>query len=215
MATNYDIGIDGLEKAMADALGRMLAPEAMKRMNREIAFAVAEMTADHLARASVSRHRTADRLGAPHTGFLEFAPNRVSPGVDSNSRAGGAIRQYSTPEMAVVTIVNTPGLSRAFHPLHIAARRAGALTIPIHRVAYARRAAELRTEGWNLFRISTRGGGPGGGILFGRKGGQALALYLLRKSVTVPQDEGLMPTKADIEAEARESAEAFIETEAL
>ena len=214
MPTNYDIGLDGLAETMAETLGRMLAPEAMARMNREIAFAVAEMIADHLARASVSRHKTADRLGAPHTGFLEFAPNRVSPGVDSPSRAGGAIKQYSTAERAIVTIVNTPGLSRAFHPLHIVAK-GKALTIPIHRVAYARRAAELRSEGWNLFRISTRGGGPGGGILFGRRGGQVAALYLLRKSVTVPQDEGLMPTKADIEAEAMESAEAFIETEAL
>ena len=56
-------------------------------------------------------------------------------------------------------------------------------------------APELAARGWDLFTLPSRQG-PGAGILFGRKAGEArtVALYLLRSSATLPQDRGLMPS---------------------
>ena len=99
---------------------------------------------------------------------------------------------------AVVT-VPIPGITRAFGDLHIRPKNAKALTIPINAVSYGVRAPELADRGWSLFTLSSRQG-PGAGILFGRKAGEAstVALYLLRNSADIPQDRGLMPSDEEM-----------------
>lgn len=138
----------------------------------------------HVLRASAARHRTASRLGATPTGHL--------------SEGAANIRMEKAGRQAVVT-VPIPGITRAFHDLHIRPRTAKALTIPINAVAYGMRAPELAARGWSLFTLPAREG-PGAGILFGRRAGarSTVALYLLRESADVPQDRGLMPSDEEM-----------------
>lgn len=147
---------------------------------RVAAESLAEAVREHIRREAGSRHRTASRLGAMPTHHLERGARET--------RAEQAGRQ------AVVT-VPIPGITRAFGDLHIKPQNAKALTIPINAVSYGMRAPELEDRGWSLFTMSAKQG-PGAGILFGRKAGQAstVALYLLRDSADIPQDRELMPS---------------------
>lgn len=144
------------------------------------AESLCETVRRHIRRIAGTRHRTADRLGATPTNHLSRGARLVTAGEE-----GGK---------AVVT-VPIPGIGRAFGPMTVRPRSAKALTIPISRVAYGMRAPELAARGWNLFTLPSRQG-PGAGILFGRKAGEAsaVALYLLRQSATLPQDRELMPS---------------------
>ena len=148
------------------------------------ADSLAETVREHIRRAAGARHRTASRLDAMPTHHLERGARET--------RADQAGRQ------AVVT-VPIPGITRAFGDLHIRPKNAKALTIPINAVAYGVRAPELADRGWSLFTLPAREG-PGSGILFGRKAGEAstVALYLLRSSADIPQDRGLMPSDEEM-----------------
>ena len=144
------------------------------------ADSLAETVRDHIRRAAGARHRTASRLGAMPTHHLER----------------GARETVATREgRGAVVTVPIPGITRAFGDLHIRPRNAKALTIPINAVAYGMRAPELADRGWSLFTLSSRQG-PGAGILFGRKAGEAstVALYLLPNSADSTQDRGLIPS---------------------
>ena len=148
------------------------------------ADSLAETVREHIRREAGARHRTASRLGAMPTGHLEE----------------GARRTIATREgRGAVVTVPIPGITRAFGDLHIRPKNAKALTIPINAVSYGVRASELSDRGWNLFTMPARQG-PGAGILFGRKAGEAstVALYLLRKSADIPQDRGLMPSDEEM-----------------
>ena len=151
---------------------------------RVAAESLCETVRDHIRREAAGRHRTASRLGAMPTHHLE--------------RGARETRAEQVGREAVVT-VPIPGITRAFGDLHIRPQNARALTIPINAVSYGVRAPELSSRGWNLFTMSSKQG-PGGGILFGRKAGEArtVALYLLRASVDMPQDRALMPSDDDI-----------------
>ncbi len=215
------IDVKGLAEAKA-AVGEMLSPDRLARMNVEIGFSCQERTADHIARASVSRHRTADGLGAQHSRFLEFAPGRVRS--LSAFTGGGAkpetFSRDATADGVTVVVANTPGLRRAYGPLTVRPVRAKCLTIPLHADAYCRTVAELRAEGRRIFRPK------GTGILAEATGEtetaagsdgkphrrrRLRALYALRKSVTLPRDEGLLPGDSEIADWAAETAEAFAE----
>lgn len=140
---------------------------------------------DHVSAASSSRHRTASRLGAMPTGHL--------------SEGAANIRMEEEGGRAVVT-VPIPGITRAFGDLHITPQNKKWLTIPINAVAYGVRAPEMQDDGWRLFSVPSKKN-PGTRILFGRESGtkSAIALYLLRDEVDVPQDRGLMPSDEEME----------------
>lgn len=205
------VQVEGVEQ-IKKALGAAFTPEARRRMTREIGFAVQEKTADHLAQASVTRHRTADRLGAPHSGFLEFAPGRVrSEGKHMNEDGTrGLIESRNATESSVdIIIANTPGMSRAFHDLVITPKKAKALTIPINAVSYAKSVKKVKAEGYGIHRE--------GRVLMGDKsgGGETIPLYVLCGMVTVPQDRGLLPLEQEIADWAADTAEAFVATEMM
>ena len=90
-----------------------------------MAYALLALCRSHLGRAAASRHKTASRLGAAPTGHLEEAARTMLMEADTDH---GAV------------LVRSPGFSRALGPLTIRAKRARALTIPLDRVSYGRRA---------------------------------------------------------------------------
>lgn len=176
------------------------SPETMRRLNKKIGETVLENTKNFLDDMARDRHKVADRLGAPHSRFLENASGRV---------AGSPLGQTTeltevTESGATIMIKNTPGLSRAWQDLHITPKRAGALTIPIDRVAYNRRVADLRRDGHEIFRPK------GTNILAERRNrGKLRPIYALVKSVTVPKDPGLLPSKEELREWTEDVAETF------
>lgn len=206
VAPTVFVAVEGVEQVKA-TFDAALSPEDCRWMNREIGFTVQWRTADHIAKASDTRHRTADRLGAPHSGFLEFAPGRVkseSTHVNEDGSRGLIESENATAYSVDVVICNTPGLTRAFHDLVITPKKAKALTIPINAVSYAHSAGQLRSRGWKMHRE--------GRVLKGSQtGGETLSLYVLCGRVVVPQDRGLLPTESGIAEWAAETAEVFIE----
>lgn len=214
---DLEINTEGLERTRSE-LGALLTPSAMLRLNREIGINVRERTSDHIARASVTRHKVADRLGAKHTKFLEFAPARGQLRGGSKFDAPNGkqpfteVRDISEDGVSVV-IGNTPGLRRAFGAITIKPRKAKALTIPLHKVAYAKRVADLRSEGHEIFRpkgtnILAEEVSKGRGK---RKKTEFRPLYALVKSTTLPQDRGLLPSDANIKTWTRDTTEQFMD----
>ena len=204
------IKVEGVEQVKA-ALGAAFTPSARRDMMEDIGFQVQNKTADHIAKASKDRHKTADRLGAPPSGFLEFAPGRVrSEGMfphDDGKR--GFIEPRDTTESSVDIVVgNTPGLSRAFHDLVITPKNKKALTIPINAVSYAKSVKKVKAEGYKIHR-------EGRVLKGGKGGGETIPLYVLCGRVTVPQDRGLLPLEEKIADWAAEAAEGFMDSKIM
>lgn len=202
------VKVEGVEQVKS-ALGAAFTPEARKRMMLEIGYAAQQRTSDHISRASVDRHKTADRLGAPRSGFLEFASGRVRSEGKFTHEDGkrGFIEPSDATESSVdIVIGNTPGLSRAFHDLVITPKKAKALTIPINAVSYAKSVKKVKAEGYKIHRE--------GRVLKGdRGGGETIPLYVLCGRVTVPQDRGLLPSEERFATWAARAAMRFMETE--
>jgi hypothetical protein len=188
-------------------ISKITSPDVVD-MNLQIGEAVKENVKIHVGKMSVPRHKTADRLGAGHSGFYENAVGRV-------------ILKEVSQDGAVVEIQDTPGLSRAFHDLHITPKRAKWLTIPIHRESYGKRVADLRGMGHKIFR-------PGKARILAetttrkekyidkdgktRTRAKLRPLYALVKSVRIPQDKGLLPQRKEIMAWAQEKTEDYLDS---
>jgi hypothetical protein len=184
-------------------------------MNGHIGVYVTEKLKDFLDEMSVSRHKTADRLGAKPTRYLEYASGR-----SGNGKQTTELGKVDEKEINI-TIRNTPGLKRAYGPLDITPRRARALTIPLAAESYGKSVADLRRAGHVLFRpkgrnvlaeeVSVRRKGR-------RKKGESATvteirpMYVLVKRVHIPQDRGLLPTKEDFTLWATDAAEGWVMT---
>lgn len=204
MSATFDIDVKMPERFTRVA-GALSPQETRERLN-DIGRGVAVSLAQYFSRIARTRHRTARRLGAQPTGILEFYES-----YPPFSQGGATIDAYRADNRSVfVRVSGIPFLSRAFGDLHITPKRAHALTIPIHRYAYAKSAKDLKREGWSLFTLGTRGRygtRRNRGILFGMKGMEGpVPLYRLAKSATVPKDEKLLPSS---ELLGRWAADAF------
>ncbi len=176
-----------------DQLLSRLSREARTSLAQSGLYGLEVGVRTHLARASLSRHSTAARLGASPTGHLEKAAQAVRTELAPGGIAAGA----GNPSVGAV-IVESPGIARALRPVRIVPRLARALTIPIHALAYGRRAAEVeRLTGERLFR-PVRSGGRKTNILAATINGQLVPLYALVRSVTLPHDPGLLPTAPEL-----------------
>ena len=163
-----------------------LSGSSQADVTRAGAYSLHALVWRHLQRYARSHHDSANRLSADPTGHLE-KPVAALPKPTGN-----------------VLSIPIQGFQRVFKDLEIVPRTAKALTIPINRVAYGERAQHLQSNGWRRFTVSTRGGGPGGGILFGRRDddGPVTALYALTKSVRVRQDRSMLPSDEDMQRAA-------------
>ena len=184
--------------ALRRRLAVVTSSQTMRRLNGHIGNVVLEKTKDHLDKMAATRHKVADRLGAPHSRYFEYASGRTE--LASSDDKG-----------ATIVIKNTPGLSRAWHDLHITPKKAKLLTIPLHRLSAHKRVKELESsEGIKVFRPK------GTNILADTVGKGKRArlrpLYALVKSVTVPKDPGLLPTEKDLREWSTEAAEVFFDT---
>jgi hypothetical protein len=176
-----------------------------RRLVEHVGGVVLERTKDFLDQMAVTRHKVADRLGASHSKYFEYASGRLA----GSPRQQNTVLQDVGENGATISIKNTPGLSRAYHDLHITPKRVGALTIPIDRISAHKGVRDLRREGHEIFRpkgtnilAETRGKG---------KNAKLRPLFALVKSVTVPQDRGLLPTANKIREWTTDAADEFLE----
>lgn len=155
------------------------------------AIEVSVLVRTHLEQLAATRHATATRLQAQPTGHLEEAAASVLHGADA---AGSYVS------------ITSPGIRRAVGSYTIKPRQAKALTIPVHRLSYGQRVGELKHRGIQIFRPKAKANGKPKDYLAAIVDGRLEVLYLLRKSVAVPQDRTLLPTDTDLSAAATQGA---------
>lgn len=168
-------------------LARVLHPEVI---NRAIAPEAERMTKRYLVDESSKRHRTANRLGADPTGVI--------------ARTAGKVTSKATARAAEVEIPH-PLFARAFRRVTIRPKSGSALTIPVHPLAYGRRARSIP----GLVKIKS---GEDAILARPKKGSDFLEVfYLLKKQVVQEQDRTLLPDDAMIRDSALRGARRLLE----
>ena len=202
-----DVDVDMRE--LARRIGAVASKGMLREMTRSVASSLLEFVKDHLDEMAATRHKVADRLGAEHTRCLEFASGRVA-----GSKTGQTTKiTAESDSSATISILNTPGLTRAYHDLDIAPTKGKKwLTIPISRVSYGKRVADLRGMGRRVFRM---GRSRVLAVSDETGKGRARPVYALVKSVRIPRDRGLLPTRAQLVAKGREKIAEALEVAAM
>lgn len=205
----HHVEVTGIQEVY-DQLLKEFGPDQLVNLNRKIGLVIREKTSDHIARASVSRHKCADRLGARHTKVLEFAPARGKAEiVKGKNGASACIEDVSALGVSVV-FRNAPYLIRGMRDVVVTPKRARALTIPIDKTSYGYSVRELKAKGHDIFRVK------GTRILAETKGkgkkARLRALYCLTSRTVTPHDPGLLPSNDDFKTWALDTMEAFVES---
>ena len=196
-------------RPIVEAAGKVFSHQRMTAANRAVGNTLVLKIATYIYNRSLTRHNTADRLGASHTGMLEF-----SRSVPAYTRRGGRIFATVKGGRADVTIQGVAGLARAYRPLDIYPRKAHALTVPISAEAYAKTAKKLSDAGWRLF-VPKRNGSENSGVLMGTFAGVTKPLFALRRHVHIKRDPQLMPSDRLIAAWAAEGMREYMEAAGL
>lgn len=154
------------------------------------------LTREHITKASKTRHKSAARLGATQTGYLE----KIATSAEG-------VRGEGAPGQVTLRLQGDI-FKRAFGEVTVK-KKDKWLTIPIAAQSYGRRAAEMGP----MFRIKSR------------KGNQLLVqtdpddkkkiipLYVLKEQVTLPQDRGLLPSDKDFLRAAEKAAVRFVKAQ--
>lgn len=193
MSVKLDISVR--MPAAWENLRRWLSPMETRERLDYVGRSVARSLAAYFNKIGRTMHKTARKLGATPTGILNFYE-----GYPPFSMTGAEINSYRVGSSSVfVEVTGIPFLRRAFGDVRITPKRAHALTIPIHRYAYAKRAEDLERDGWKLFTLGSRrkveGVRKASGILFGMRGSEGpVPLFRFARSVTLPQDARLLPS---------------------
>lgn len=140
--------------------------------------AVTELIRNHVAQLAITRHDTAQRLGAIPTQHYKAQAVR-EPVIKGNEVSIG---------------IYIKGISRAYGDKHITPVNKRALTIPISNLSYGKTYTELKARGWKIFH-------PKGTDILAtiRKGEKEMTpLYALKKHVRQPQDATLMPSDSEM-----------------
>lgn len=173
-----------------------LKPAGRHHLFSAAAASVSNLVRRHIAANAPRRHFTASRLSATPTGFLEKAARKTVFRADAQH---GEV------------VIPSPGFSRAFHDVTIVPDGKPYLTIPNHAHAYGKKAVELRSFGWMIFRPPARGARRDKeskrfdkyqDLLMGSRDGETVCLYLLKKRVRQRQDRSLLPSDAAISTTA-------------
>jgi len=165
-----------------DAIRKVLSKGERREINSAAAASLHALCKRHVLNLSESRHKTADDLGAKHTGHLAMAARTMTFGADAD---GGYVAVHSS------------GFKRVFGSFYIIPVVAKALTIPVHHLAYGKRVSDLQRDGIKVFRPRGRD------YLAMNAGGGIVPLYILARSVFMPQDRSLLPSDGEMSAAAR------------
>ena len=119
---------------------------------------------------------TRNHFSTIYPGSTHYSPDKVQPASISNG---------TTPTATID--VDVPGVTRAYHDLIIKPRFRRALTIPMHRSAYGRKASSFT----DTFVLKKKNGSR---FIVQNSGSQLVFLYVLKDRVFQRQDSRLMPS---------------------
>lgn len=154
------------------------------------------LTREHITKASRTRHKTASRLGAKQSGYLEKL-----------ATATEGVRGTGTLGRVAMTLQGDI-FKRAFGPVTVK-KKDKWLTIPIAAESYSRRAREFSA----LFMITSK---KGNRLLVQRDPDdkkKLKLLYTLKDSVTLPEDRGLLPSDKDYLSAVERAAGRFVKAQ--
>ena len=180
---------------LLNRIGRVLGSDRT-RANRYAAERVESCVRDHLTQISLTRHATAEKLGASPTGFWKFGAGATETGIQSSA----------TERSATITITH-PGISRVSQAVTIRPTHGKFLAIPIHQISYGVLARDLRDHGGIQTFI------PKGKNIIAMKspdGKGIIPLYVLLASVTLPQDRTLLPADETLQDQAVTGIRSFL-----
>lgn len=155
---------------------------------------VQQATAAHVGALQRAPDSLLSKLGAPSTNFYAHAAERIESPAALASSANAA-----------TLTLNYPGVARAFRPITIVPVNAKALAIPMDRIAVGRSPRDCWAE-LGLFIPK------GKDYIAMRVGTEIKVLWLLRRSVTQPQNRALLPSTAQWEAAASLGAKTYLRT---
>lgn len=160
------------------AIRRLVVRASGRAAFAAIGGSVAALVRDHL----VKKDQTPNRLGGRRTHFYSAAANQT------NWRANDTEAEIR---------ISKDGFRQRLLGGPIRPVNHKALTIPIHPMAYGRRASEFGSE---LRLVSLNGGRDGKttGLLVLTNGPDSLALYVLRTLVNQAPDPSVLPTDAEM-----------------
>lgn len=206
---NIEIKLEGYAAEEMEAVSKALTNKAA--IHDRMATDAEKFIKKWGAQESTQRnHRTANRLGAKPTGHL--------------GQAYAGIESTSTASSASLLIPRASRLRAAFGRYVLTPTNSKYLTIPVAAEAYGKRAGEMddlffmrvgpkktpvlarRVEGEKDLGLRARPNQRRGS----RRFTQAEIMYVLLRSVTIQEDKDLIPF-AELEAEARDAAEEFID----
>jgi hypothetical protein len=188
MLLTLDITVTQSAAPMLAKLLREIEDDEKPRLMRWLADDFEILTREHITRAAASRHKTAAKLGATPTRYLETRAQSV---------------ESSTEGTDVILRMQGDIFKRAAGPVTVTAKQAKMLTIPWRKEAYGKRAGEFA----DLFPVRSK---RGNAFLARRNGRTVEFLFLLKKSVTLPQDRGLLPSSSDYAKRAERVAKRFV-----
>jgi hypothetical protein len=173
-----------------------LSPAKRGEMHQAMGEGLGALVIDHLRAYGGSHHATAQRLGATPTEYINKAVQNTSHSFDNS---GASVTIKSSGDF------DARGMHRARRELKITPTNKGALTIPLHALAYGRNVKTVaESEGITIFR-------PKGKNVPGySKDGGFVALYALVQSARIPHDPGLLPGEAAIKTTAGNMLADFI-----
>jgi len=179
--------LDGLIEALEDGKG----------LHSAIAAEAEVLTRDYILSIAPSRHKTAERLGATPTGYLE----RAAEGVTSRGEEDQAV---------LILGGDVGGFARAFGDVTITPKKGKYLTIPNKAAAYGKRAGEIDDLEVLVYRKS----GGGFTLALGREDddGERDVFYWLVKEVNQKQDRSLLPSDDQYLAAAELGAIGYLDT---
>lgn len=161
--------------------------KASLKLRQTLAGSLERVTRDHITKASLTRHKTATRLGARPTGYLEKTAGTVESFVTGN--ADGTIKLTVYGDI----------FQRVDRPVSVLPKLKAWLAIPNVAEAYGRRPKEFTG-----LRFVTLKKGKLAALVQDLeqpkddKGRQPFrVIYWLKKGVTLPQDRGLLPSERD------------------
>lgn len=195
MARAFQIDIslhDDITPILRELVARL---EDRKELHQYIGMDAESLTRDHVRQAAGSRHTTAERLGARPTGYLERAEQGIESAGDSQA--------------AVVSLTGDVDIfSRAFGEVEVRGH-GKKLTIPAHADAYGKRAGELGELKVLVWRAA---GGYTSALGTEDESAERTVYFWLVDQVTLPADEGLLPTSEQFAAAAETAALDYIGT---
>ena len=159
-------------------------------LHAKLAAVTKARTRKWIRTAAQSRHTTAAALGATPTNYL----NKRAADMDDEHDAKGAR-----------LIIRGAIFARVAGDVTVTPKRAKMLTIPVNKDSYGKRARDFDNL---IFKVSKKSKKT---FLMQKKGKRLVPMFMLVKSVVLPQDAGLLPGEEEYAAWSEEVAGEYLD----